>query len=164
MEDDLTFSGDGRRPHYFWKWKTTSIFQEMEDDLNFSWNKRHINSSGNWRQPLIFWKWKTTRVFRIWKTTKVFRKLKTTSLSANVKYFHWPMLILNSQSKTICNSINLKLAWPKLSRAQPQLVLLLSPITHTGWLASTALPELGTALPQLVFWFNWFRLWEDQVC
>ena len=122
----------------------------MEDDLNFSWNKRHINSSGNWRQPLVFWKWKTTRVFRIWKTTKVFRKLKTTSLSANVKYFHWPMLILNSQSKTICNSINLKLAWPELSRIQPQLVRLLSPITHTGWLASTALPELGRALPQLV--------------
>ena len=35
MEDDLSFSGDGRGPHYSWKWKTTSIFQEMEEDLNF---------------------------------------------------------------------------------------------------------------------------------
>ena len=86
IEDVISFSADGRWPQYFWKWKTTSIFQEMEDDLNFSGNKRHINSSGSWRQPLVFWKWKTTRVFRIWKTTKVFRKLKTTSISANVQY------------------------------------------------------------------------------
>ena len=25
----------GRRPHYFCKWKTTSTFPQMEDDLNF---------------------------------------------------------------------------------------------------------------------------------
>jgi hypothetical protein len=42
MEDDLNFSGNGRRPHFFRKWKMTSIsgngrrlpFQEMEDDHN----------------------------------------------------------------------------------------------------------------------------------
>ena len=43
MEDDLHFLGNGRqpnlfgngrRPQFLWKWKTTSIFLEMEDDLN----------------------------------------------------------------------------------------------------------------------------------
>jgi hypothetical protein len=32
MEDDLNFSGNGRQPQYFRKWKTTSVFQEMEDN------------------------------------------------------------------------------------------------------------------------------------
>jgi hypothetical protein len=32
MEDDLNFLGNGRQPHYFRKWKTTSVFQEMEDN------------------------------------------------------------------------------------------------------------------------------------
>ena len=34
MEDDLKFVRNGRRPQFFGKWKTTSIFGEMEDDLN----------------------------------------------------------------------------------------------------------------------------------
>ena len=46
MEDDLNFSGNGRRPQFFRKWKTTLIFQKMEDDLNF------------------FRKWKTTSIFQ----------------------------------------------------------------------------------------------------
>jgi hypothetical protein len=67
MEDNLNFSGDGRRPQFlkemeddlnFNRWKTTLIFQEMEDNLNFS---------GNGRRPQIFRKWKTTKVFRKWK-------------------------------------------------------------------------------------------------
>jgi hypothetical protein len=45
MEDDLNFSGNGRRPE----------FQEMEDDLN---------TSGNGRRPQFFRKWKTTSVFQ----------------------------------------------------------------------------------------------------
>jgi hypothetical protein len=31
MEDDLYFSGKGRRPQYFRKWKKTTIFEEIED-------------------------------------------------------------------------------------------------------------------------------------
>jgi hypothetical protein len=30
-----TILGNERRPQFFRKWKTTSIFQEMEDNLNF---------------------------------------------------------------------------------------------------------------------------------
>ena len=43
MEDDLNIFENGRQPHFFlkkwmmtyifWKWKTTSIFLKMEDDL-----------------------------------------------------------------------------------------------------------------------------------
>jgi hypothetical protein len=35
MEDDLNFFENGRRPHFFFKWKTTSIILKMEDDLIF---------------------------------------------------------------------------------------------------------------------------------
>jgi hypothetical protein len=52
MEDDINFSGNGRRPQFFMKWKTTSIFQEMEDDLKFRI-------------------WKRTSIFRIWKRTSI---------------------------------------------------------------------------------------------
>ena len=64
MEDDLNFSGNGRRPPFFeGNGKQTqfsrnggrSQFQNMEDDLNFS---------GNGRQPQFFRKWKTTSVFQ----------------------------------------------------------------------------------------------------
>ena len=34
MEYDLIFFENGRRPHFFAKWKMTSIFYKMEDDLN----------------------------------------------------------------------------------------------------------------------------------
>jgi hypothetical protein len=37
---------------------------------------------------------------------------------------YWLMLILNSQSKTICNSTNLNLAWPELAQLSPSLFLL----------------------------------------
>ena len=33
LEDDLIFLGNGRRPQYCGKWKTTSIFKKMEDDI-----------------------------------------------------------------------------------------------------------------------------------
>jgi hypothetical protein len=32
MEDNLNISGNGRRPQFFRKWKTTSVFQVIEDD------------------------------------------------------------------------------------------------------------------------------------
>jgi hypothetical protein len=60
MEDNLIFGG---------KWKTTSIFHEREDNLNFRiWKTTSIfqemeddhNFSGNGRQPQFFRKWKTT--------------------------------------------------------------------------------------------------------
>jgi hypothetical protein len=35
MEEDFNFSENRRRPQFFRKWKTTSISQEIEDDLNF---------------------------------------------------------------------------------------------------------------------------------
>ena len=71
MEDDLNFSGNGRRPQFFrkWKiisisgygrgpqfsgygrgpqflmeWKTTSSFQEMENNLSFQKMEDHFNS------------------------------------------------------------------------------------------------------------------------
>jgi hypothetical protein len=72
MEDDLNF---------FQKWKTTSIFSKMEDDLHFFKNER---------RPHFFpQKWKTTPIlskmeddlyfFCKWKTTSIIFKLKTTT-------------------------------------------------------------------------------------
>jgi hypothetical protein len=70
MEDNLNCSGKGRRPQFLRKWKTTSISQETEDDLNFR-------------------KWKTTSIFRKWKTTSIFRDKEDdlNSISADTKYF-----------------------------------------------------------------------------
>ena len=39
MEDDLNMLENGRRPKYFGKWKATSIFWKIEDNINFS-NKK----------------------------------------------------------------------------------------------------------------------------
>jgi hypothetical protein len=46
MEDDLNFL-NGRRPQIFWKWKKTSTFLKLEDDL------------------ILFCKWK--KKSKIWK-------------------------------------------------------------------------------------------------
>jgi hypothetical protein len=35
MEDDLYILGNGRQPQYFVKWKKTSTFWQMEDDVNY---------------------------------------------------------------------------------------------------------------------------------
>jgi hypothetical protein len=95
MEDDINFSGNGRRPQFFRKWKMTSFFQETEDDLNFRI-------------------WMRTSIFRIWKRTSIFngmeddfkfsgngKKLKFSEngrpLQFNISYFYWLILILNSQ-------------------------------------------------------------------
>jgi hypothetical protein len=63
------FEGNGRRPQFFMKLKTTLIFQEMEEDLNF----------------------------RIWKTTSTFQEMEDNlsfsgnerrlKFSADTKYF-----------------------------------------------------------------------------
>jgi hypothetical protein len=52
MKDDLNFAGYGKRPQFFSKWKTTSIFQEMEENL-------HLRISNR------------TSMFRIWKRTSI---------------------------------------------------------------------------------------------
>jgi hypothetical protein len=64
----------------------------MEDNLSFSGNGRRLKFSEN-GIPLQF----------------------------NISWYEI-FLILNSKSKTICNSTNLSLASPELGTAQPQLV------------------------------------------
>ena len=44
---------NGRRPQFYFKWKTTSILSQMEDDINFI-------SIG--RRPQLYFKWKTTSI------------------------------------------------------------------------------------------------------
>jgi hypothetical protein len=64
MEDNLIFwilkdksiFRKKRRPHYFGKLKTTSIFWQMEDNLNILVNGR---------RPQYFGKWKTTSIFGV---------------------------------------------------------------------------------------------------
>jgi hypothetical protein len=101
-EEDLNFG----------KWKTNSISQEMEDDLNFSGNGRRpqfqkmeddINFSGNGRLPQIFRKWKTTSSFQFIEDDLSLQKMEDHLNSILASQ-------LNSQSKTICNSIHLNLA------------------------------------------------------
>ena len=40
MEDNLNFCKNGRCPQFFGKWKMTSIFLKIEDDLIFFENGR----------------------------------------------------------------------------------------------------------------------------
>ena len=39
-EEDYSILANGKRPTFFFKWKTTSIFLPMEDDLNIFANGR----------------------------------------------------------------------------------------------------------------------------
>ena len=64
MEDDHNFFLNGRRPTLFWrngrqphfwaKWKTTSILRKMEDDLNFKVNGRRPKFQGKRKTTSIF--------------------------------------------------------------------------------------------------------------
>ena len=63
MEDILKFLVNGRRPQYFGKWNTTSIFWQMVDDHNILANGRQHQSFDNGRQPQKYGKWKTTSIF-----------------------------------------------------------------------------------------------------
>ena len=62
MEDNLNIIENGRRPQYFWKWKTTSIFLKIEDDLD-------IFENGIWsnifqmQDDLIFFQMKNDLIF-----------------------------------------------------------------------------------------------------
>jgi hypothetical protein len=51
MEDDNNLFPNGRRPHYFGKWKTTSMFWQMEDNLKNVVNKRRPKLFINGRRP-----------------------------------------------------------------------------------------------------------------
>jgi hypothetical protein len=54
MEDDLNIWVNGRRPQYLGEWKTTSGFWKMEDDLIIL---------ANGRQPQYYGILKTTSMF-----------------------------------------------------------------------------------------------------
>ena len=54
MEDDLNFVDNGRLPQLFGKWKTTSIFLKMEDDLICFGNGRRPKFFVNRRRPIFF--------------------------------------------------------------------------------------------------------------
>jgi hypothetical protein len=59
MEDNLTFFENGRRPHFFCKFKTTSHFLQMEDDLNFSCKMEgNLIFKKKMKDTLDFSKWK----------------------------------------------------------------------------------------------------------
>ena len=71
MEDDLNFFLNGRRPQYFDKWSTISIFTnreeiiflKVEDDLNVIANGRRPQYLANGRRPQYFGKRKMTSIF-----------------------------------------------------------------------------------------------------
>jgi hypothetical protein len=54
LEDDLNFLVIGERPHFFGKWKTTSIFFYIEDELKFLTNGRQLQLFVNGRQLQTF--------------------------------------------------------------------------------------------------------------
>ena len=70
MEDNLIFSKQKitticrwKRPYFFKKWNTTSIFFENGRQSKFFWNGRRPQffwKYGRW--PQFFWKWKTTLI------------------------------------------------------------------------------------------------------
>ena len=49
MEDNPNFMANGSGPQYFGKWKTTSIFWQIEDDLNFWQMEDNLNVVANGR-------------------------------------------------------------------------------------------------------------------
>ena len=54
LEDNLNFLVNGRRPQFFGKWKTTSIFLYIEDELKFLANGRQLHLFVNGRQLQTF--------------------------------------------------------------------------------------------------------------
>ena len=70
LEDNLNFLANGRHPQYFGKWKTTSIFWKIEDDLIF-W--------GKWKTTKYFWKMEDDlNLKEIGRQPQFKRKCKTT--------------------------------------------------------------------------------------
>ena len=54
LEDHFNFLVKGRRPQFFVKWKTTSIFLYTEDELKFLANGRQLHLFVNGRQLQTF--------------------------------------------------------------------------------------------------------------
>ena len=79
----------GRRPQFFWRWKTTSnfangrrhqLFCEWKTTSTFLWMELKLNFFLNGRRPQIFGKWKTTSKKFKWKTTSIYCIWKWTSI------------------------------------------------------------------------------------
>jgi hypothetical protein len=65
LEGNLNFFPNGRQPHFFGKWETTSISRiwktisilwQMEDNLNIFPNGRQPQLFGKWKTNIIIWK------------------------------------------------------------------------------------------------------------
>jgi hypothetical protein len=56
MGDDLNIFPNGRRPQNVCKWKTTSLFWQMQDYLNILENGRQPQYLGNLKTKSVFWK------------------------------------------------------------------------------------------------------------
>ena len=63
---------NGRKHQFFPKWKTTSIFPQKEDDLNFQMKDPLYSSFSNQRRPQLYFTWKTTSILVKWKMTSQF--------------------------------------------------------------------------------------------
>ena len=85
MEDDLIIFKNGKRPQFFFKWITTSIFSKMEDDHNLAKLEDDLFFK-NGRRPPFFQKLKTTSIFsKTEDDTNFFEKKKTTSINWKMK-------------------------------------------------------------------------------
>ena len=62
MEDNLIF---------FLKYKTTSLFWQMRDNLDILANRWWHQYFGKWKRPQYFGKWKTTLILCKWKMTSI---------------------------------------------------------------------------------------------
>ena len=128
MEDDLNF---------WWKWKTTSIFQETEDDLSFrKWKttsilqemEEDLNFSENWSPPQFFRKWKTTKVFRKWKSTSIQLIPVDTNwyqlIPVDTNWYNWYQLIPNISELLLFANVDSKFLIKnnlQLNQSQPSL-------------------------------------------
>ena len=75
MEDDLNIFENGRRPQFFGKRKTTSIFLKMEDNLKKIMQPKTIKSKNN----NIFENGRLHKFFFKKEDNLIFGKYKTTS-------------------------------------------------------------------------------------
>ena len=110
MEDDLNILANGRRHPYLGKWKTTSTFLSIEDDLNFyKWkttsvcfvNERRPQFLFNGRRPQLFYKWKTTSiVLQMKDNLKCVCKWKMTSDSLLELRSYLRLALLESQCQS----------------------------------------------------------------
>jgi hypothetical protein len=137
MEDDLNFSWHGRRPQFFRKWKKTSIFQEIEDGHNFR-------------------KWKTTSIFqemeddlnfsgngrwphyfRKWMMTSIFQEMED-----DLNFRKWKMT-------SICKEMEDYFMFTENGRPRQSVIPNISELFI--FQLNQSQPSLTWAQPQLVF-------------